>query len=114
MSVPDRSLYLLTSNGISYTKNEMLAIKLHDGMYDESNKVYLTSFTPEAKPRTSMVYILHQADILASRIEFEQYWLPKFGQPKSNILKKSNIKQKVMASQSNPELLEAVNSFFNK
>ena len=34
---------------------------------------------PELKPRTSLVYIIHQADILASRIEFEKEWLPKFG-----------------------------------
>lgn len=33
MSVPDRSLYLLLSNGIQFSKNEMLAIKLHDGVY---------------------------------------------------------------------------------
>jgi hypothetical protein len=72
MPVPDRSLYLLTSNGISFTKNEMLGIKLHDGLYDESNKPYLITFNPETKPRTSMVYILHHADMMASRIEFER------------------------------------------
>ena len=33
---------------------------------------------PELKPRTSLVYIIHQADILASRIEFEKEWLGEF------------------------------------
>jgi hypothetical protein len=32
---------------------------------------------PEQKPRTSLPYILHQADLMAARIEFEREWLPK-------------------------------------
>jgi hypothetical protein len=78
MSVPDRSLHLLMSHGITFSKNEMLAIKLHDGLYDDANKPYLTSYLPETKPRTALVYIVHQADLMASRIEFEQVWMPKF------------------------------------
>lgn len=78
MSVPDRSLYLLLSNKIEFSKNEMLAIKLHDGVYDEANKPYLVNWLPEQKPRTSLIFILHHADMMASRIEFEKEWLPKF------------------------------------
>ena len=78
MSVPDRSLYLLTQHGIEFSENEYLAIKLHDGVYDEANKPYLMSYLPETKPRTSLVFIIHQADMIASRIEFEHEWLPKF------------------------------------
>jgi hypothetical protein len=33
---------------------------------------------PETKPRTSLPFILHQADMMAARIEFEVEWLPKF------------------------------------
>jgi len=77
-SVPDRSLFLLNQHGIQYTQNEMLAIKLHDGLYDDANKSYLMSWSPETKPRTALVYIVHQADLMASRIEFEQVWMPKF------------------------------------
>ena len=33
---------------------------------------------PEQKPRTSLPFILHQADLMAARIEFEIEWLPKF------------------------------------
>jgi hypothetical protein len=32
---------------------------------------------PETKPRTSIIFILHQADLLAARVEFEREWLPK-------------------------------------
>ena len=77
MSVPDRGLHLLMSNGIAFSKNEMLAIKLHDGLYDDANKPYLMSWSPETKPRTALVFIVHQADLMAARIEFEQVWMPK-------------------------------------
>lgn len=77
MSVPDRSLYLLTQHGITYSENEYLSIKLHDGIYEEANKPYLMSYSPETKPRTSLIHILHQADLMASRIEFEKEWFPK-------------------------------------
>ncbi len=70
-SVPDRSLYLLQQFGIKYSFNEMLAIQTHDGLYDEGNKKYLISYQPATKPRTCLPYILHQADLMASRIEFE-------------------------------------------
>jgi hypothetical protein len=76
-SVPDRGLFLLQSHGISYTFNEMISIQTHDGLYDEGNKKYLMSYMPEQKPRTSLPFILHQADLMAARIEFEREWLPK-------------------------------------
>ena len=76
-SVPDRGLYLLQSHGVQYTFNEMLAIQTHDGLYDEGNKKYLFAFMPEQKPRTSLPFILHQADLMSARIEFEKEWLPK-------------------------------------
>jgi hypothetical protein len=77
-SVPDRGLYLLQAHGIQYTFNEMVGIQTHDGLYDEANKKYFMGFTPEVKPRTSLPYILHFADMMAARIEFEREWMPKF------------------------------------
>ena len=48
---------------------------------------------PEQKPRTSLPFIIHQADLMAARIEFEREWLPKF---KGNIEdKKNNFKIEV-------------------
>ena len=76
-SVPDRGLFMLQSHGVQYSFNEMLAIQTHDGLYDEANKKYLFSYMPEQKPRTSLPFILHQADLMAARIEFEREWLPK-------------------------------------
>jgi hypothetical protein len=95
-SVPDRSLFMLQSHGITYTFNEMVAIQTHDGLYDEANSKYLKSFMPETKPRTSLPYIVHQADLLAARVEFEKEWLPKIksnlDKPKTNFTLEENKK----------------------
>ena len=121
MSVPDRGLYLLMSHGIPFTKNEMLAIKLHDGLYDDANKPYLMSWMPETKPRTSLVHIIHQADLMAARIEFEREWFPKFKnslppQKKDNTLSKSNkktpIKTKALNNIKSEGLKNVMDDFF--
>jgi hypothetical protein len=123
MSVPDRGLYLLIQHGISYTKNEFLAIKLHDGLYDEANKPYLINWAPETKPRTSLIFIVHQADLMAARIEWEREYLPKF---KSNLssqnknstlnekqpIKKTPIKIKALASVKSEGLKNVMDGFF--
>jgi len=103
-SVPDRGLFLLQSHEVKYSFNEMVAIQTHDGLYDEGNKKYLSTFMPEQKPRTALPYILHQADLMAARIEFEKEWLPKLknGAPKKAIEskseKKTSIKTKALSS----------------
>jgi len=109
-SVPDRGLFLLQSHGIQYTFNEMVAIQTHDGLYDEANKKYLLNFMPEQKPRTSLPFILHQADLMAARIEFEREWLPKLKEGKKSVdntkgnftlggnTKKTPMKEKALGS----------------
>jgi hypothetical protein len=104
-SVPDRGLFLLQSHDIKYTFNEMVAIQTHDGLYDVANDKYLKGYMVEQKPRTSLPFILHQADMMAARIEFEIEWLPKFSKnnvstPKKNYTlsanQKGNTKQKAL------------------
>ena len=123
MSVPDRGLYLLNQSGINYTKNEFLAIKLHDGLYDDANKPYLLSWSPETKPRTSLIFIVHQADLMAARIEWEREYLPKFksnlsSQDKNSTLnekqpiKKTPIKIKALASVKSEGLKNVMDGFF--
>ncbi len=118
-SVPDRGLFLLQQHDISYTFNEMVAIQTHDGLYDVANEKYLKTFMPEQKPRTSLPYILHQADLMAARIEFEQEWLPKFSKnsvdkPKSQFTlssnKKSSVKSKALNTVSSPGLKNMLDS----
>lgn len=110
MSVPDRSILLLTQNGITYTNNEFLAIKLHDGLYDESNKPYLIAWLPEQKPRTSLVYILHHADMMAARIEFEREWLPKFYDKKQSSVEVKEVKEEPKPRIKNSSVSKMLNS----
>ncbi len=74
MSIPDRSLFLLQENEIGISQNEWIAIKTHDGLYDQANEAYIKAYTPEARFRTVMPHILHQADLMAATIEFEQQY----------------------------------------
>jgi hypothetical protein len=121
MTVPDRGLWLLNKLGISVSKNEYLAIKLHDGLYDESNKSYLMSWAPETKLRTSLPHIIHQADFLAARVEFERENLDKFNtipvaKPKSVAVIQNYNKPKqpsIDAIPSNTNLKDIMNTFFD-
>jgi len=107
-SVPDRGLYLLQAHGIQYTFNEMITIQTHDGLYDDANKKYLMAFMPETKPRTSLPYIVHQADLMAARIEFEREWLPKLQgnleEPKKSFTLETNKKTSYTSAAKNKAL----------
>ncbi len=107
MSVPERSIKLLVDNDIKLTQNEWLSIRLHDGLYDPANEPYLKNYMPELKPRTSLVFIIHQADLMASRIEFEKEWLPKFGKKEE---KKDNFKMKDKKTSSKTKALGSIKS----
>jgi len=99
-SVPDRGLFLLQEHGIRYTFNEMIAIQTHDGLYDPANDKYLKGYLVEQKPRTSLPFILHQADMMAARIEWEVEWLPKFS--KNNLVTPSKSVTLNDTKKSNP------------
>ncbi len=71
--VNDLSIWLLQHYGISITWNEMLGIKLTDGLYDEHNKPYFMSRTADSKLKTNLGFVMHQADCMAARIEFERW-----------------------------------------
>lgn len=117
MTVPDRGLWLLSQVGVEVSKNEWLAIKLHDGLYDDANKPYLMSWSPETKLRTSLPFIIHQADLLAARIEFEREWLDKLNgtpieQPKQTI-SQPNKKPVQISVPDNSNLKDIMNTFFD-
>ena len=116
-AVPDRGLFLLQEHGITYTFNEMVAIQTHDGLYDDANTKYLKAFMPEQKPRTSLPFVLHQADMMAARIEFEIEWLPKFSKnsvatPKKSYTLSTNksTKSKALNTISSPGLKNMLDS----
>ena len=115
--IQDSSLFILQQAGIELTFNEWTAIKTHDGLYDDGNKAYLLSSQNESKMRCSLPLILHQADILAARVEWEKEWIDKVGLPTKKEVKASTptqFKQKAEstklanAAKGNPGLLNAL------
>lgn len=69
MRISDRSLYYLQEAGIKVSENEYLAIKLHDGLYEEGNKPYFMTYNKDTELKCNLVHILHHADMMASRVE---------------------------------------------
>lgn len=118
LPVQDNSLFILQSAGIQLSVNEYIAIKIHDGLYDDGNKAYLISGQNESKLRSSLALILHQADMLASRVEWEKEWLDKVGVAKPKEVKpatpaqyKQNAEAKKLhniGSKGNTDLLNAL------
>ena len=76
MPVTDRSLYLLQNAGIEMTDKEWKAIKVSDGLYDESNKPYFISYRypPEAF-HTNLHYVVHFADHISTIGERDSFRL---------------------------------------
>ena len=89
--VNDLSIWLLQHYGISITWNEMLGIKLTDGLYDENNKPYFMSRTADSKLKTNLGFVMHQADCMAARIEYEMWAKTK---PTSTPIKKETYNHK--------------------
>jgi len=73
MKVPDRGLWLLQHYGVKVSDKEYLGIKLADGLYDDCNTAYLKSYNPDFNLRTNLCYIIHQADMMATHIEYDEW-----------------------------------------
>ena len=89
MLVPDRSLFTLQQYGIKTSEKEYLAIKCHDGLFAEGNKPYFFSNNPNSRMKTSIVNILHAADFLASKVEYDK-WLVSKGSTVAKVQKTSS------------------------
>ena len=71
MLIPDRSLFILQKFDIKVNQKEWLGIRLHDGVFDDANKAYFFSHQESSRQKTSIVSILHSADFLASKVEYD-------------------------------------------
>ena len=52
---------------------EYIGLRLTDGLYEEANKSYLMSYNPDWSLKSNIAYILHQADMMATHIEFDEW-----------------------------------------
>lgn len=80
MKVSERTLMTLANRQIPVSEKEYLAIKLHDGLYEDSNKGYLMSYSEDYELKTILPHIIHQADFISSKVEGKR---KKLGVPES-------------------------------
>ena len=71
MLIPDRSLFILQKFGIPVNQKEWLGIRLHDGVFDKANEAYFFSHQESSRQKTAIVSVLHTADFLASKVEYD-------------------------------------------
>tara|TARA_R110001583_G_scaffold3293_31_gene21371 strand:- start:1520 stop:2293 length:774 start_codon:yes stop_codon:yes gene_type:complete len=99
MTVPHRSIWLLSNYNIQFSKNEMIGILTHDGVYDSANDAYLKPWGKEKALWNNLPIILHHADHMASRIEYEN-WKSGNSIEKALIKKpKASFKQPTISTQ---------------
>jgi hypothetical protein len=73
MLIPDRSLFILQKFGIKVNQNEFLGIRCHDGVFDKANEAYFFSHVESSRQKTSIISVLHTADFLASKVEYDMW-----------------------------------------
>ena len=48
----------------------VLGLRLTDGLYEEANKTYYMNWSKDNQLKSNIAYILHQADLMATKIEY--------------------------------------------
>ena len=79
MTVTDRAIFILNHFGISMSEWEYIGLRLTDGMYEEANKNYYVGYQPSRALKSNIAYVLHQADMMATHIEYDVW---KYGEVK--------------------------------
>ena len=106
MLIPDRSLFILQKFGIKVDQKEFLAIRCHDGVFDKANEAYFFSNVESSRQKTSIISILHTADFLASKVEYD-IWKKNGGTSTQKTVKtKSSTGRPVNASQGLSNMLK--------
>jgi len=105
MTVPDRSLFLLQDFGIPFTVNEAIAIRCHDGLYDQANEAYFKTYNPQKELQNHLPILLHHADHMASRIEHDTAKASRSSKP-SNLPRGNKKKTVSVASEKANDLFK--------
>ena len=73
MTVTDRACWILQHFEIPMTQWEFIGLRLTDGLYEEGNEKYYKGYNPDFGLRSNIAYILHQADMMATKIEYDEW-----------------------------------------
>ena len=106
MLIPDRSLFILQKFGIKVSQKEFLGIRLHDGVFDKANEAYFFSNVESSRQKTSIISVLHTADFLASKVEYDM-WKRNGGNSKPKTQKtKASTGKKINSSEGLSKMLK--------
>jgi len=114
MTVTDRAIFLLGHFKVPMSECEYIGLRLTDGMYEEANKAYYIAYQPERQLRSNIAYILHQADMMATHIEYDEW---KRSQEQEEVRVHSNvenIKKAVTMEETSEQLTEKSKDLFNE
>ena len=89
MTVTDRAIFLLGHFQIPMSENEYIGLRLTDGLYEEANKNYYISWNPDWGLKSNIAYVLHQADSMATHIEYDEW---KRGENEEKVEVKERVK----------------------
>jgi len=73
MNLNDRTMYNLQYFGVKYNEEEMIGMRLTDGLYDENNKEYYIKYNNDDRLSTSIPFIMHSADQMAAIYENKRW-----------------------------------------
>ena len=114
MTVTDRAIFLLNHFGLEMSEKEYIGLRLTDGLYEEANKKYYITYTPGNTLKTNIAYILHQADMAASHIEYDE-WKRGELQEEIKVEKKvENIKKAVTMEETSEQLSQKSKDLFDE
>ena len=114
MTVTDRAIFLLGHFKVPMSECEYIGLRLTDGMYEEANKSYYISYQPERQLRSNIAYILHQADMMATHIEYDEW---KRGEEQEEIKVQKNvenIKKAVTMEETSDQLTQKSKDLFDE
>ncbi len=114
MTVTDRAIFLLGHFKVPMSENEYIGLRLTDGMYEEANKAYYIAYQPERQLRSNIAYILHQADMMATHIEYDEW---KRGEEQEDVKvqgRVDNIKKAVTMKETSEQLNKKSKDLFDE
>jgi len=114
MTVTDRAIFLLNKFGVDMSENEYLGLRLTDGLYEEANKNYYISYNPDWSLKSNIAYILHQADLMAARIEYDEWKRDEEEEEIKVQQNVENIKKATTMKETSEELSQKSKDLFNE
>ena len=91
-----------------------IGLRLADGMYEEANKSYYMSYNPDYALKTNIAYIVHQADMMATKIEYDEWRRGEVEEEVKVQAKVDNIKKAVTMEETSEQLSQKSKDLFDE